>query len=26
MTFGSSVKCVNAFRIVLTEESKFLIN
>jgi len=26
MTFGSSVKCVNAFRIALTEESKFLIN
>jgi len=25
MTFGSSVKCVNAFRIVLTEESKVLI-
>jgi len=26
MTFGFFVKCVNAFRIVLTEESKFLIN
>jgi len=25
MTFGSSVKCVNAFCIVLTEESKVLI-
>jgi len=26
MTFGSSVKCVDAFSIVLTEELKFLIN
>jgi len=26
MTFGFFVKCVNAFRIALMEELKFLIN